>query len=155
MAKKDFMQTIKYIVSIAVVYFLSLNLTFAFTKEPDGFRDLKWGTDISSLKGMVKVNPDSYRKENENLFYYNTKVNDILYFFSQGKLKQVTLRIQNLNSDNEKLIEEALTKDYGNPEGPFCYDNECSFDWRGDKTQIIFSYSSVNREALITFRTGL
>ena len=56
--------------------------------EPDGFRGIKWGTDISTLKDMEYLFTDPsyggievYRKKNDNLRIGGVRLKTIIYGF--------------------------------------------------------------------------
>ncbi|MEJ2672086.1 MAG: hypothetical protein P8168_07775 [Deltaproteobacteria bacterium] len=68
------------------------NYTFKPGTEPDGFRGLKWGTNIATLDPLhtmeviAVVGPFTYyRKNKENLHLVNVKLNNIIYEFWHGK----------------------------------------------------------------------
>src|SRR3990170_3555444 len=70
--------------------------SFAFDKEPDGFRDIKWGTDIETLKDMkFKGDYESskiYTRENDRLRVGVAEVDSVEYFFWKGKFHEVDIK---------------------------------------------------------------
>ena len=77
------------------------NYTFKPGTEPDGFRGLKWGTDIATLDPLhtmeviAIVGPFVYYKKNrEDLHLVNVKLNDIVYEFWNGKFSGVIIKVK-------------------------------------------------------------
>lgn len=78
------------------------------SKKPDGFRDIKWGTDISTLSGMSRYTVDGSEREGESdLEFYvregdelqigEAKLSAIGYAFYKHKFSFV-----NIVTDNQK-----------------------------------------------------
>jgi len=77
------------------------NYTFKPGTEPDGFRGLKWGTDIATLNPLhtmeviAIVGPFVYYKKNqEDLHLVNVKLNDVIYEFWNGKFSGVVIKVR-------------------------------------------------------------
>lgn len=75
----------------------------AYHNEPDGYNDMQWGTDISTLKNMqyVKVEPKKsnvtiYTREGDVLRFGNAILKSIEYGFFDGKLFSVTIKAADL-----------------------------------------------------------
>jgi hypothetical protein len=75
--------------------------TFKPGTEPDGFRGLKWGTDIATLdplhtmEVLAIVGPFVYYKKNlEDLHLVNVKLDDIIYEFWNGKFSGVVIKVR-------------------------------------------------------------
>ncbi len=80
---------------------LSLLLSTAFAGErPKDFRGLKWGTNISMVKGLVLVAADEgdtrkeYRRPSDSLTVGKIQVDEIKYAFVGNKLSSVHLRFE-------------------------------------------------------------
>ncbi len=66
--------------------------------EPDGFRGIKWGQDISTVEGLVYVDNDSsfggidyYIREGDELKMGNAKLERIFYGFWKNKFSSVKI----------------------------------------------------------------
>jgi hypothetical protein len=75
--------------------------TFKPGTEPDGFRGLKWGTDIATLdplhtmEVLAIVGPFVYYKKNqEDLRLVNVELDDIIYEFWNGKFSGVVIKVR-------------------------------------------------------------
>ena len=72
-----------FMIIMSIVLF-SIN-TFAFQNEPDGFRGVKWGTNIKALKDMKyftgKGEFTMYRRNNDKMQIGGAKLARILYVF--------------------------------------------------------------------------
>jgi hypothetical protein len=76
-------------------------LSFAGAEELDGFRGIRWGTELASLKSeeLVKVpafkgiapEMESYQRKGEELNLAGTRVENINYNFRKGKLVSVSI----------------------------------------------------------------
>jgi hypothetical protein len=88
------------------------NYTFKPGSEPDGFRGIKWQTDIATLDPLHTmevieiVGPFTYYKKNkEDLHLVTVKLDDIIYEFWNGKFSGVIIKVK---GDNQFQI----LKDY-------------------------------------------
>ncbi len=64
----------------------------------DGFRGLKWGTNIADVKGMVLEadagNDKSYFRKEENLTVGDAKLEYITYYFYKGQFASVIMKVK-------------------------------------------------------------
>jgi hypothetical protein len=79
----------------------SYNYTFKPGSEPDGFRGLKWQTDIATLDPLhtmeviAIVGPFTYYKKiKEDLHLVNVKLDDVVYEFWNGKFSGVIITVK-------------------------------------------------------------
>lgn len=77
------------------------NYTFRPGTEPDGFRGIKWGTDIAALDPLhtmeviAIVGPFTYyAKLKQDLRLVNVNLNDVIYEFWNGKFSGVILTVK-------------------------------------------------------------
>jgi hypothetical protein len=75
--------------------------TFKPGTEPDGFRGIKWQTNIDALDPLhtmeviAVVGPFTYYKKNkEDLHLVNVKLNDIVYEFWNGRFSGVIIKVK-------------------------------------------------------------
>ena len=93
-----------------------------YKKELNGFRDIKWGTPISNLKGMKCIKKEGTSKEgfyitaikeNEDLKIGDAKVDKIEYCFWNGKFYTVGVEFTGL--DNLEFLKKYVTDKLGPP----------------------------------------
>ena len=105
--------------------------SFAFDKEPDGFRDIKWGTDIETLKDMkFKGDYESskiYTRENDRLRVGVAEVDSVEYFFWKGKFHEVDIKAY--KNKGNLYVETFATFGEGSP-------SVVGFKWKGLITTI-------------------
>ena len=72
--------------------------------EPDGFRGIKWQTDIATLDPLHTMEPIEilgpfvyYKKNKEDLHLVTVKLDDIIYEFWNGKFSGVIIRVRGDN----------------------------------------------------------
>jgi hypothetical protein len=102
--------------TVAIVL-LSVN-SFAFNNEPDGFRGIKWGTDISGLQGMTHVRTDPsyggvefYTRKDDELRFGDAQLDKIEYAFWKGKFSSVW--IHSVGYANWLDLRDATAASYG------------------------------------------
>jgi len=74
---------------------------FKLGSEPDGFRGIKWGTEISTLKDMVFVmaidkDVKRYERKRDELKMGKAKLDYIQYEFRKGKFYLVEMAFQGI-----------------------------------------------------------
>ena len=110
---------------LAVLFSILLVGCFASTRSSklradlDGFRDIQWGTDISTLKDMEKVEPD--RASHRNLIWYTrkgdllaigqAKLENILYSFWMGTFEGVWIGFE--GDENFETLKKELFERFG------------------------------------------
>ena len=154
---------------LAIVFSIFLIGCFASTRsskpraDPDGFRDIKWGTEISTLKDMEKVEQD--KSSNSDLVWYTRKgdlleigkvrVDNIFYSFWMGNFESVWIGFrgdENFETLKKELFErfgkvlesEELMKkmDREAGRGPATIRHaEVFYAWWGKNTEMTLSYS--------------
>jgi len=104
------------LVSIVIVL-ISIN-SVAYQNEPDGFREIKWGTDISSLKNMIRVRTDPsyggvewHKRKGDELQIGDAKIESIEYGFWRGKFTIVWITIN--GEVNWSGLKEATFAKFG------------------------------------------
>ena len=72
--------------------------------EPDGFKGIKWQTDIATLDPLHTMEPIEilgpfvyYKKNKEDLHLVTVKLDDIIYEFWNGKFSGVIIRVRGGN----------------------------------------------------------
>ena len=153
---------------LAVVFSIFLIGCFASTRsklraDPDGFRDIKWGTEISTLKDMERMEQD--QSSNKDLVWYTRKgdllaigkarLESILYSFWMEDFEGVwigfrgdenfdTLKKELFDRFGKVLESEELIKKMDEEPGkePSSIRHaEEFYAWWGKNTEMTLSYS--------------
>jgi len=133
------------------------------SSEPDGFRDIRWGTDISTLRNMEKSEQDKsssghlvwYTRKGDTLEIGKAKLENIFYLFWMGSFESVWIDFEgdeNFVTLKKELFErfgkvpesEELMKktDRGGTREPSAIGPGGEFyGWWGKKTEMSLSYS--------------
>lgn len=160
MKKKNIFLSILVFLSISnFVFAQSLNLKeFKSGSEPDGFRGIKWGQDISVLEGMIyagpHLNPENkvYNRKNNDLEIENVKAKNITYYSWKNKFYMVRIEIRGYENFNR--IKDAFFEKFGSQEQLELPTKELketmiAYGWEGHTTKIILNYSKPLNGALI------
>ncbi|MCK4244574.1 MAG: hypothetical protein KAX20_03005 [Candidatus Omnitrophica bacterium] len=138
------------LIGLAGILLLS-NFCFAkgFQNEPDGFRGIKWGTDISTLKDMEYFWTDPsyggikiYIRKSEDLHIGEAKLKRIGYGFWRGKFCDVWVITK--SSVNWVGLRDAVFEKFGRG----YQDNEFIeyYVWGGKITLMSLEYNEVSKE---------
>ena len=114
--KKVKISTLASLFAILLIYSFALAQkgpllnNFKPGSEPDGFRDTKWGTNISTLKDMILKEEDLkgllkiYRRKGDVLEIGAAKLKSISYSFWQGKLIDVLIQTEEFSGEDLKNV---------------------------------------------------
>ena len=88
--------------------------------EPDGFRGIKWGTEITTLKDMEKVKEDKssdsdlvwYTRKGDTLAIGKAKLENISYSFWVGNFESVWIDFE--GDENFETLKKELFERFGN-----------------------------------------
>ncbi len=131
---------------------LPFDYTFKPSTEPDGFRGIKWKTDISQLNPLktmdiVEILGDTayYRKKQANLNMGLAKLEDIIYEFWKGKFAGVDIRAKGW--DNFTKLKNYVFARYGVGKRSPVYArlDVQDFTWNGYVTKIYLQYNDYDR----------
>jgi hypothetical protein len=89
--------------------------------DPEGFREIKWGTEISALKDMEEVEQDEssgkdlvwYRRKGDNLTIGEAKLENIFYLFWMGEFESVWIDVE--GEENFETLKKELFERFGKP----------------------------------------
>jgi hypothetical protein len=142
------MNWLKTIVISATLFF-----TYAFVwggtykNEPNGFRGIKWGTDVTSLRDMVLLKDlgeiRTYSKTKDALTVGDANAESIKYSFLDGKFYQVEISIY--GTENIGAFKKRLIVLFGEPKLSQRTIANTDFEvytWKGDSTEIDFVCST-------------
>jgi hypothetical protein len=87
--------------------------------EPDGFRDIRWGTEISTLRDMEKVEQDKssnsdlawYTRKGDTLTIGKAKLENIFYSFWMGNFESVWIDFK--GDENFETLKKELFELFG------------------------------------------
>ena len=110
---------------LAIVFTLFLIGCFASARpskprsDPDGFRGIKWGTEISTLKGMEKAEQDKssnsvlvwYTRRGDPLAIGKARLENIFYSFWMGNFKSVWIDFR--GDENFEALKKELFEQFG------------------------------------------
>lgn len=135
---------------IILVVFLMSSLAFA-AQEPEDFRGIKWGADISGLNEMVEVSSGSgfltyLRKGDENKIG-QADVESIRYHFYKDKFFGSTILFSGY--DNFIFLKAALFEKYGAVVKKNRYIED--YTWKIGSVWIMFSYSDVSKKGRVFY----
>ncbi|MFC1549576.1 hypothetical protein ACFL4R_01750 [Nitrospirota bacterium] len=136
----------KNTILLIVLFLLPLN-AYAFVNEPDGFRDIKWGTfantieDIELKSGMIYfVNGIStYKIRSEPLVIGDAKVNAIEYTFLDNKFGLGTVEINGIHCT---FFKDLFIASFGSPSRIEPDPVRIVYSWDGSKSEILLSCDS-------------
>ncbi len=166
---------------LAVVFSIFLSSCFASIRssklraDPDSFRNIRWGTEISTLKDMEKVEQD--RPSHSDLVWYTRKgdllaigkarLENIFYSFWMGNFESVWIGFkgdENFEALKKELFErfgkvlesEELMKKMGGEDGvePSTIKHaEEFYAWWGKNTEMTLSYSKSRHQGTLSLNS--
>jgi hypothetical protein len=128
------------------------NYTFAPGTEPDGFRGIKWQTDIVTLdpfhtmEVIAIVGPFTYyTKIKEDLRYGTANLVNIVYEFWNGKFSGVVMKVK--GEDQFQKLKEYCFARFGEGQRSKVYAQMQvqDFYYNGVKTRMYLKYSDIDR----------
>jgi hypothetical protein len=143
--------------------------------DPEGFRDIKWGTEISTLKDMEEVEQDKssgrdlvwYKRKGDTLTIGEAKLENIFYSFWMGEFESVWIDFE--GEENLQALKKEFFERFGKARG-----SEGSVDkvgkrarrerspterpgafyaWWGKNTEIWLSYSKDRHKGTLTMNS--
>jgi hypothetical protein len=128
------------------------NYSFKPGMEPDGFRGMKWQTDIATLDPLHTmevieiVGPFVYYKKNkEDLQLVTVKLDNIIYEFWNGKFSGVIVKVR---GDNQfQILKEYVFARFGQGQRSKALEqlNVQDFYYNGVKTRMYLKFSDIDR----------
>jgi len=162
---------------LAIVFNIFLIGCFASTRpskspsEPDGFRSIKWGTEITTLKEMEKAEQDKssksdlvwYTRKGDTLAIGKAKLENISYSFWMGNFESVWIDFE--GDENFETLKKELFERFGSVleseelmkkmdkrverEPPTIGHTEQFYAWWGKKTEMTLSYSKDRHKGIL------
>ena len=143
--------------------------------DPEGFRDMKWGTEISTLKDMEKVEEDKssgrdlvwYRRKGDTLAIGEAKLENIFYSFWMGDFESVWIDVE--GEENFQALKKELFEQFGKAREPDGNMEKMGkrarterspkervggfYAWWGKNTEIWLSYSKDRHKGTLTMNS--
>lgn len=124
--------------------------------EPDGFRRIKWETNISTLSEDMKhqfplkeegfVGVDIYTRTGDVLRLGRAELKEILYGFVEGKLFVVFIKTKDF--ENWNRLKQATFEKFG--KGFQSDINKEEYSWKGRTTRVLLRYDETFGEAVLS-----
>ena len=127
------------------------NYSFKPGSEPDGFRGLKWQTDIATLDPLHTMEVIEifgpfvyYKKNKEDLQLVTVKLNNIIYEFWNGKFSGVIIKVK--GNDQFQILKEYVFARFGPGQRSKVLEqlNVQDFYYNGIKTRMYLKYSDID-----------
>ena len=146
-------------------------------QDPDGFRGIKWGTEISTLKDMEEVEQDKssgkdlvwYRRKGDTLGIGKAKLENIFYSFWMGEFEGVWIDFE--DQENFEALKKELLERFGKvreseepvqktQRGPRAEPSatkraEGFYAWWGRNTEVVLSYSKDRQKGTLTITSTM
>jgi hypothetical protein len=127
-----------------------------FKNEPDGFRNIKWDTDISTLKDMIIIENSepaelwlsdmkAYRKKNDELKIGDAKLESVAYLFHKDKFEGAFIVFY--GSSNWDTLKEATFEKFGKGMQTNKFKEE--YIWIGNKTVALLYYYEITEKGFL------
>ena len=127
------------------------NYSFKPGTEPDGFRGLKWQTDITTLNPQQTMDVISiagpfayYKKKGEDLQLVTVKLDNITYEFWNGKFSGVVIKVR--GNDQFQILKEYVFARFGPGQRSKILEqmNAQDFYYNGIRTRMYLKYSDID-----------
>ena len=128
------------------------NYSFKPGTEPDGFRGLKWQTDIATLDPLHTMEVIEifgpfiyYKKNKEDLQLVTVKLNHIIYEFWNGKFSGVMIKVK--GNDQFQVLKDYVFARFGPGQRSKVLEqlNVQDFYYNGIKTRMRLKFSDIDR----------
>jgi len=116
------MEKVRILAIVFSIFLISCSATTRSSRlraDPDGFRNIQWGTEISTLKDMDKVEQD--KSSNQDLVWYTRKgdpltlgqatLENIFYSFWMGNFESVWIGFR--GDENFETLKKELFEQFG------------------------------------------
>jgi len=132
--------------------------TYMGNLEPEGFGDIKWGTELSSLEALQYIGEDPgyggikiYIKVGDDLTIGGTTLKKVEYRF--WKAKFCSARVITEGHSNFAILKEAAFELFGEGYKPNSLIER--YFWIGNKTNITLDYDEMTGETGLFMRSAL
>ena len=176
--KVEAMKKVKILAILFTIFLIGCFASARSSKprsDPDGFRGIKWGTEISTVKDLEKVEQDKlsdsdlvwYTRKGDTLAIGEGKLENIFYSFWTGNFEGVWIDFkgeENFEALKKELFEQfgkALESDGSMKKMGKRADRERSpteragtfYAWWGKNTEVWLSYSKDRHKGTLTINS--
>lgn len=149
------MKKLRKIILLAGVLFgfASYSQNLKKLDEKNGFRDMKLGMSIDSVKNLKEIenSGDSkyYEKLDENLKVGDYQIQSICYGFYKGYLSFILIKTKGYT--NSRGIKDVIVNLYGNGWQSNRYMEK--YNWFGENVSLSYDENSITNDAQIVFQS--
>ncbi|HLE16940.1 MAG TPA: hypothetical protein VI728_01500 [Syntrophales bacterium] len=123
----------------------------AFQNEPDGFRGIKWGEDISGRDDMAPHSAGadktiSYTRKGDEAFLGGVMLDSLTYDYWDGKFSGVFMLFR--DADRFEKIKAICFEKFGKMKKHARYPE--SYVWEGKKAVVYFEYDSIRNSGSLS-----
>lgn len=160
--KREFL--LSCFVFIVIIGCGSREMSFDLQREPEGFRNIKWGTEPKNPKNFIGYTTTGRSflcsRSSDELTIGGAKVKSIDYTFEDGKL--IAVWISYHGSSNHLIILKGVIETYGDPESRKKLENhiplfgkmtkgECKYYGHGKDLSIYIHYEHTGSQGTLSF----
>jgi hypothetical protein len=124
---------------------------FAFQNEPDGFRGIKWGTNISELREMSlsedRGDSKFYLRKGDKLKIGDADIDRISYGFYKSRFNKLFIIYK--GSLNFTKLKDTFFEQYGQGSKPNRFMEQ--YYWVGETVSIAFEHSEITKKGEIVY----
>jgi len=136
-----------------LIGFASYSQNLKKLDEKNGFRDMKLGMSIDSIKNLKKIedsdNLKFYQRLDENLIIGDYQVESIVYGFYKGYLSFILIKTKGYT--NSRGIKDVIVNLYGNGYQSNQYIED--YWWFANNVQLNYDENSITNDATIMFKS--
>ena len=121
------------------------------SKEPDGFRGIKWGEDVNNVKGLQLLRIETaaeiktYLRKTDKMSIGDAKLQSINYSFKRDKFLGAEIEVQ--EKVNADALLAFLKETYGETSPGF----PGMYQWDFDNVSIMYVYSNKRKSAICAY----
>jgi hypothetical protein len=137
---------------LSILIFPSFKI-YAFQNEPDGFRGIKWGTNIKDLPEMGTPtatgsdNSQFYARKDDKLKIGDADLESLSYLFYKDRFFSVFITFSSLA--NATAIRETSFQQYGAGHRPNRFMQR--YFWTGSTMSITYDYNEVSKIGALSY----
>lgn len=141
----------KRVIIALTLFLLFSSPVLAFLNEPDNFRGMKFGSDVSEFNELMYAagsgDEKVYALRDEKLRIGNADLKNIAYVFYKGKFFGPVVTFEGLK--NFTFLIETYRQQYGEPDKPNRFMNR--YIWWGSGVSIYFRYEEITGKGSINY----
>ncbi len=143
---------------VVVILFSPTIYAQSYQNEPNGFRDLKWGTDLSELNNSLyyvgyseHTQCQVYVRPSDELKIGNVTLQKIEYYFNKNKLCGVVVEVEGYT--NWSNLKTSTLDRFGNPSTTNINDHSLineEYEWDGNITYTLLMHSNLAKKGSLS-----